>query len=215
MIAHHRDFSMHAGEPASVEQRAEALAQTLISKGLAGSTFVDDFAHKAIEEWVPYNGARIVARAWKDPEFKARLLADGRSAVKELGFELPPIHKQLSVKENTSEIHNVICCSLCSCTAFTLMGLPPAWYKDLEYRARAVRQSRTVLKELGLDLPGDINIRVWDTTADTRYMVLPLRPAFTKGWSEEELMEIVTQDSLIGVARLEMPSTADAESNRG
>ena len=203
--------SMHA----SVEERADAMAQAMIDSGLAEKSFVEDFAHKALEEWVPRNGARIVVQAWLDPAFKARLLGDGRSAVKELGFELPAIHRQLMVKENTADIHNVICCSLCSCTAFTLMGLPPSWYKDFEYRARAVRQSRTVLRELGLDLPKSISIRVWDTTADTRYMVLPLRPDYTMGWSEEQLIELVTQDSLIGVSRLEMQSNQRSEAVRG
>jgi nitrile hydratase subunit alpha len=107
------------------------------------------------------------------------------------------------VLENTSQVHNVICCTLCSCTAFTLIGLPPDWYKDLEYRSRVVRQSRTVLREMGLDLPADVEVRVWDTTADTRYMVLPEQPEYTRGWSEDKLAGIVTRDSLIGVARLE------------
>jgi len=200
---------------ASVEQRADAMAQAMIDSGLAEKSFVEDFAHKAVEEWVPRNGARIVVKAWLDPAFKARLLADGRSAVKELGFDLPAIHRQLAIKENTADIHNVICCSLCSCTAFTLIGLPPSWYKDFEYRARAVRQSRTVLRELGLDLPDSISIRVWDTTADTRYMVLPLRPDFTHGWSEKQLIGLVTQDSLIGVARLEMQGIQGSERVRG
>jgi nitrile hydratase len=106
------------------------------------------------------------------------------------------------VLENTPSLHNVICCTLCSCTAFTVIGLPPDWYKDLEYRARIVRESRTVLREMGLDLPADMEVRVWDTTADTRYMVLPVRPAHTDGWSEAQLASIVTKDAMIGVARL-------------
>jgi nitrile hydratase len=106
------------------------------------------------------------------------------------------------VLENTPNVHNVICCTLCSCTAFSIIGLPPDWYKDLEYRARVVRQSRTVLKEMGLDLPADMEIRVWDTTADTRYMVLPVRPEGTEGWSEEKLAGLVTKDAMIGVSRL-------------
>jgi nitrile hydratase subunit alpha len=151
---------------------------------------------------VPENGARVVARAWTDPAFKARLLADGKAAVAELGYEMPRHHLHLVVLENTATIHNVICCTLCSCTAFTIVGLPPDWYKDLEYRARIVRESRTVLREMGLDLPAGIEIRVWDTTADTRYMVLPAQPQHSEGWSEEQLAAIVTRDSLIGVARL-------------
>ena len=151
---------------------------------------------------MPQNGARVVARAWTDAAFRDRLLADGRAAVAELGYEMPRHHRHLVALENTATVHNVICCTLCSCTAFTLIGLPPDWYKDLEYRARVVRESRTVLREMGLDLPPEIEVRVWDTTADTRYMVVPMRPAYTAGWSEEALAAIVTRDSLIGVARL-------------
>ena len=160
-------------------------------------------ANQVVEEqWVPQNGARVVARAWTDAAFRARLLADGKAAVAELGYDMPRHHRHLVVLENSSDVHNVICCTLCSCTAFTIVGLPPDWYKDLEYRARIVRESRTVLKEMGLDLPAETEIRVWDTTADTRYMVLPARPAGTAGWSEAQLAAIVTRDSLIGVARL-------------
>jgi len=160
-------------------------------------------ANQVVEEqWVPQNGARVVARAWTDAAFRARLLADGKAAVAELGYDMPRHHRHLVVLENSSDVHNVICCTLCSCTAFTIVGLPPDWYKDLEYRARIVRESRTVLREMGLDLPAEIEIRVWDTTADTRYMVLPARPPHTERWSEEQLAAIVTRDSLIGVARL-------------
>ena len=123
-------------------------------------------------------------------------------AAMELGLTMPPHHRHLVVLENTPHIHNVICCTLCSCTAFTIIGMPPDWYKDLEYRSRVVRQSRTVLKEMGLDLPPEMEIRVWDTTADTRYMVLPLQPAETIGWPEDKLADLVTRDSMIGVARL-------------
>jgi nitrile hydratase len=163
---------------------------------------VDELSHKATEEWVPANGARVVAKAWVDPEFRKRLLANGRAAVAELGLAMPRHHRHLVVLENSPKVQNVICCTLCSCTAFTIIGLPPDWYKDLEYRSRVVRESRTVLKEMGLDLAQDVEIRVWDTTADTRYMVLPERPAGTEGWSEERLAELVTRDSMIGVARL-------------
>ena len=131
-----------------------------------------------------------------------RLLANGKAAVGELGLAMPPHHRHLVVLENTPKVQNVICCTLCSCTAFTIIGLPPDWYKDLDYRARVVRQSRTVLSEMGLDLPPEMEIRVWDTTADTRYMVLPVQPPETAGWPEERLVEIVTKESMIGVARL-------------
>jgi nitrile hydratase len=186
---------------ASVEERVDAIQAAMDAKGLKATEAVEELGHKAQEEWVPQNGARIVARAWVDPEFRKRLLANGREAALEMGFAMPRHHRHLVVLENTPKVQNVICCTLCSCTAFTLIGLPPDWYKDLQYRSRVVRESRTVLKELGLDLGSDVEVRVWDTTADTRYMVLPERPAHTEGWSEERLAAIVTRDSLIGVAR--------------
>ena len=169
---------------------------------MTASNVVAELEHLAQEEWLPHNGARVVARAWADPAFRARLLADGRAAVAELGLTMPRHHRHLVVLENTPTVQNVICCTLCSCTAFTIVGLPPDWYKDLEYRARVVRQSRTVLREMGLDLPPEVEIRVWDTTADTRYMVLPVQPERTVGWPEAELAGIVSRDSMIGVARL-------------
>ena len=187
---------------ATVEQRVDAVQSVLHDRGMAPGEFIVQADHLVEEKWVPENGARIVAKAWTDPAFRARLLADGRATVAELGVEMPRHHRHLVVLENTAQVHNVICCTLCSCTAFTLVGLPPDWYKDLEYRARVVRESRTVLKELGLELPADVEVRVWDTTADTRYMVLPARPEGTEGWSEERLAGIVTRDALIGVARV-------------
>jgi nitrile hydratase len=188
---------------ASVEARVDAIQAALDERGLKASEAVEELGHLAQEKWIPENGARVVARAWVDPEFRKRLLANGRAAVADLGLAMPKHHRHLVVLENTPKVQNVICCTLCSCTAFTIIGLPPDWYKDLEYRSRVVRESRTVLREMGLDLPADVEIRVWDTTADTRYMVLPERPAGTEGWSEERLASIVTRDSLIGVARLE------------
>jgi nitrile hydratase len=187
---------------ASVEERVEAIQAALDERGLKASEAVEELGHKAQEEWVPRNGAKVVARAWVDPDFRKRLLANGRDAALEMGFPMPKHHRHLVVLENTPKVQNVICCTLCSCTAFTLIGLPPDWYKDLQYRSRVVRESRTVLKEMGLELASDVEVRVWDTTADTRYMVLPERPAHTQGWTEAQLAGIVTRDSLIGVARL-------------
>jgi nitrile hydratase len=187
---------------APVEQRVDAIQAVLEERGLKAGEFIEQANHLVEEQWVPRNGARVVAKAWTDPVFRQRLLADGRRAVTELGFAMPPHHRHLVVLENTNSVHNVICCSLCSCTAFTIIGLPPDWYKDLEYRARAVREARTVLREMGLVLPAEMEVRVWDTTADTRYMVLPVQPPETLGWPEERLADIVTQDAMIGVARL-------------
>ena len=194
--------SLGHASPASVEQRVAAIEAALDERGMKPGEFIDEMTHLATEEWLPQNGARIVARAWTDPEFRRQLFASGRDAVMAMGFQMPRHHRHLVVLENTATVHNVICCTLCSCTAFTLIGLPPDWYKDLEYRARVVRQSRTVLAEMGLDLPPEIEVRVWDTTADTRYLVLPMRPPGTAGWSEEKLAALVTQDALIGVSRL-------------
>jgi nitrile hydratase len=187
---------------ASIERRVAAVQAVLDDAGLDASAGAAELDRLAQEQWVPRNGARVVARAWTDAAFRSRLLADGRSAVAELGLELPRHHRHLVVLENTPTVHNVICCSLCSCTAFSLIGLPPDWYKDLDYRARVVRESRTVLREMGLDLPPGVDIRVWDTTADTRYMVLPEQPVHSVGWPEERLSDLVTRDGLIGVARL-------------
>jgi len=177
---------------ASVERRVDAIQQALDERGMKATEAVEELTQLAEEQWVPQNGARVVARAWVDPAFRQRLLSNGRAAVAELGLSMPKHHRHLVVLENTPGVQNVICCTQCSCTAFTIIGLPPDWYKDLEYRARVVRESRTVLKE----------IRVWDTTADTRYMVLPTQPPETIGWPEEKLAGIVTRDSMIGVARL-------------
>ncbi len=187
---------------ASVERRVEALEAALHERGMEPGAFIDEFEHLAEEQWVPRNGARVVAKAWSDPAYRQRLLASGRAAVIELGIDMPRHHRHLVVLENTAAVHNVICCTLCSCTAFTVIGLPPGWYKDLEYRARVVRESRTVLREMGLDLAPEMEVRVWDTTADTRYLVLPVQPPETVGWPEDKLVEIVTKNSMIGVARL-------------
>ncbi len=187
---------------ASVEHRVDAIQAVLDERGMKATEAVEELKNLAQEQWIPQNGARVVARAWVDPAFRERLLANGRAAVAELGLSMPKHHRHLVVLENTPTVQNVICCTQCSCTAFTIIGLPPDWYKDLEYRARVVRESRTVLKEMGLDLSPEVEIRVWDTTADTRYMVLPAQPPETIGWPEEKLAGIVTRDAMIGVARL-------------
>ena len=187
---------------ASIEQRLDSIQTVLEQHGMEPDKFIDTFHDLANEHWVTDNGARLVARAWSDSEFKQRLLGDGTAAIQEMGLSMPPHHRHFVVLENTADIHNVICCTLCSCTAFTIIGLPPDWYKDLEYRARVVRESRTVLQEMGLDLPAHVQIRVWDTTADTRYMVLPERPAGTENLNAEQLAALVNKDALIGVARL-------------
>ena len=191
----------HPLEQSAIEQRVHALEELLVDKGLITHEQVDSFVKLYEQDIGPMNGARVVAKAWVDPAFRQRLLANGRDAVAELGLSMPVHHRHLVALENTDKVHNVIVCTQCSCTAYTIIGMPPDWYKDFEYRARVVRQSRTVLREMGLDLAPETEIRVWDTSADTRYMVLPLRPAGTEGWSEEKLASIVTKDAMIGVAR--------------
>lgn len=185
--------------------RVEALAVLLQDKKIIDATTFTDYEHKIESEWSPANGATLCAKAWVDPEFKTLLLSDGKAAAAALGFPMPEHHASLVVKENTDELHNVICCTLCSCTAYTIIGMAPGWYKNLEYRARIVREGRRVLAEMGLHLPENMKLRIWDTTADTRYMILPLRPEGTEGWNQEELASLITQDSLIGITRLEPP----------
>ena len=187
---------------APIERRVDAIEAAFAERGMKVADAVEELGRLARDEWTPQNGARVVARAWSDAAFRARLLANGRAAIADLGFSMPKHHRHLVVLENTARVHNVICCTQCSCTAFTLIGLPPDWSKDFEYRARVVREARTVLAEMGLELPHEVEIRVWDTTADTRYMVLPEQPPATSGWPEDKLVGVVTRDSLIGVARL-------------
>ena len=189
------------GNDDRVIRRVEAIEAALAERGVETTQPGAELRHLAEEGWAR-GGARVVAKAWVDPDFRKRLLADGKAAVTELGLTLPTHHRHLVVLENSAKVQNVICCTLCSCTAYTIIGLPPDWYKDLAYRSRVVRESRTVLKEMGLDIADDVEVRVWDTTADTRYMVLPERPPETAGWSEERLAGIVTRDAMIGVARV-------------
>lgn len=187
------------------EKAATLLINALKENGLTSEERLMEFEQHVEHDWLPTNGARMVAKAWVDPDYKLRLLADGKKAAAELGFSIPRHHNQLIALENTDGLHNVICCSLCSCTAFTIVGMAPGWYKSLEYRSRIVREGRRVLAEFGLHLPESMKLKIWDTTADHRYMVLPLRPPGTEGWGEERLARLITQDSLIGVARLEPP----------
>jgi nitrile hydratase len=174
-----------------------SLRELLVDKGVVTDAEVDAVAAD-MKSRGPERGAKVVARAWTDPAFKRRLLADGTKACEELGLDVPAL--RLVVVENTSEVHNVIVCTLCSCYPRMLLGLPPDWYKSREYRSRVVREPRAVLAEFGTAIPDRVAIRVHDSTADMRYMVLPLRPAGTDGWSEERLAGIVTRDSMIGVA---------------
>ena len=189
----------HDHEPQAI--RAEALESLLIEKGLLTADAIDDVITQYSERVGPLNGARVVARAWTDPEFKQRLLTDGTSAIDSFGFEGGQVEK-LVVIENTDEVHNAVVCTLCSCYPWAVLGLPPRWYKDPQYRSRIVREPRVVLREMGLDLPNEVEIRIWDSSAEVRYMILPQQPHDSIGKSEEELLDVVTRDSMIGVALL-------------
>ncbi len=174
-----------------------SLRELLVEKGVVTDGEVDATVAD-MRSRGPERGAKVVARAWTDPAFKARLLANGTQACEELGLDVPAL--RLVVVENMPETHNVIVCTLCSCYPRMLLGLPPDWYKSANYRSRVVREPRVVLAEFGLRIPDSVAIRVHDSTADMRYMVLPMRPTGTDGWSEERLAEIVSRDSMIGVA---------------
>jgi nitrile hydratase len=194
--------SMTPSEAAPIEQRAFALRDALVDRGLIEGGEAEEQAHRAVQELSPANGARVVARAWVDPDFRQRLLTDATAAAKELGIEGPEGRQMIAI-ENTATTHNVIVCTQCSCTAWPLLGLPPDWYKAPPYRARVVREARALLAEMGLKLPASTNIRVWDTSGETRYFVLPMRPKGTEHLAEEQLAGLVTRDMLIGVARIE------------
>ena len=184
-----------------------ALRELLIEKGVFTAD-EERAAIEAMEKRSPATGARIVAHAWVDPDYKARLLADGRPAAMELGAEVTSA--QLVVIENTPEVHNVVVCTLCSCYPRSVLGLPPAWYKSADYRARVVREPRAVLAEFGTRLADDVTVRVHDSTADMRYLIVPMRPAGAEGMSEEALAALVTRDSMIGVTVVETPGRAAA-----
>ena len=178
--------------------RAQAIEQLLIEKGMLEESQVDDVVARYNERVGPLNGARLVAKAWIDESFKAQLLADGSAAIEPFGFEGGQVDK-LVVVENTPDTHNVVVCTLCSCYPWAILGLPPKWYKDPAYRSRVVREPRAVLAEFGTVLPEGQKVSVWDSSAEIRYMVLPAMPAQWAGLSEEDLVERVTRDSMIGV----------------
>ena len=184
-----------------IQLRTEALEQLLIERGLVDPAVMDGFIKTYESDVGPLNGAKVVAKAWTDPDFKARLLEDGTSAVGELGFKGPQ-GEHIVVVENSDDVHNVVVCTLCSCYPWPLLGLPPSWYKDPSYRARVVKEPRTVLAEMGLDLDSATDVRVWDSSSEVRFFVLPQRPSGTEDLSEEELAALVTRDAMVGVAKV-------------
>jgi nitrile hydratase len=184
-----------------IELRTEALEQLLVERGLVDPKVMDAYIKMYEKDVGPLNGARVVAKAWTDPEYKARLLDDGTAAVAELGFKGPQ-GEHLVVVENTDEVHNVVVCTLCSCYPWPLLGLPPSWYKDPAYRARVVREPRTVLAEMGLEVPANRRIEVWDSSSEARFFVLPRRPEGTEDHTEEQLVALVARDTMVGVAEV-------------
>jgi nitrile hydratase len=190
-----------SGEPQDPALRVEALEALLREKGFLDSAHVDSIVRRYEEDVGPLNGAKVVARAWTDPAYRRRLLADGTAAIAELGFGGPQ-GEYMVVLENTPRVHNVVVCTLCSCYPWPVLGLPPTWYKSPAYRSRVVREPRAVLREMGLELPAEVEVRVWDSSSEVRYLVLPERPPGTETLSEEELCRLVTRDSMIGVGKV-------------
>jgi nitrile hydratase len=202
---HHHDDDRNA-------LRAEALEVILVERGLVRPELIDAIVQRYEQDIGPMNGAKAVARAWLDGAYRERLLADGWAAITELGVPTGPEGTPIVVVENGPRVHNVVVCTLCSCYPSSVLGLPPAWYKSPPYRSRVVREPRVVLGEMGLDLPEHVQVRVWDSSSEVRYMVLPERPAGTEGWSEERLAGLVTRDAMIGVARPRRPEDTDDRS---
>src|SRR3954453_17811342 len=194
----------HERPVAPVERRVAALEDLLVERGYITRDAIDGFVRQYEEDIGPLNGAKVVARAWTDPAFKQRLLDQGTAAIAELGFGGAE-GDHMVVVENTQDVHNVVICTLCSCYPWPVLALPPAWYKSPPYRARVVAEPRKVLGEMGLELDLDVELRVWDSSAEVRYLVLPERPEGTDDLSEEQLAALVTRDSMIGVARAEAP----------
>ena len=194
----------HTAPPSEPELRVKALETLLIEKGLVDAHTLDLLIDTYENKIGPQNGAKVVARAWVDPEYKNRLLRDASAAIAELGFSGLQ-GEDMVVVENTPRVHNLVVCTLCSCYPWPTLGLPPVWYKSAPYRARAVIDARGVLQEFGLELDNDVEIRVWDSNAELRYMVLPERPLGTEGMNEEQLAALVTRDAMIGVAKVLAP----------
>jgi nitrile hydratase subunit alpha len=188
-----------------VALRTEALESILLERELVDPKVMDTYIRMYESDIGPLNGAKVVARAWTDPEFKARLLEEGTSAVAEMGFKGPQ-GEHIVVVENTPTVHNAVVCTLCSCYPWPLLGLPPTWYKDPAYRSRIVREPRTLLAEMGLTLGDDVEIRIWDSSSEVRYFVLPERPAGTENLSEEDLAALVTRDAMAGIAKVAAPA---------
>src|SRR5271165_4613990 len=203
-MATHDHHHEHGSELTEMQLRVRALETVLTEKGYIDPAALDLIIEAYETKVGPHSGARVVARAWSDPAFKQALIEDGSKAVRTMGHE-SRVGDHLVVVENTPTQHNIVVCTLCSCYPWEVLGLPPVWYKSAPYRSRAVKDPRGVLRDFGFELPEGTAIRVWDSTAEIRYLVLPLRPAGTDGWSEERLAELVTRDSMIGTGLAKQP----------
>ena len=201
---HHHE---HGSELSETQLRVRALETILTEKGYVDPAALDAVVEAYETRIGPHNGARVVAKAWSDPEFKRRLVEDASKAIAELGL-VSRVGDHLIAVENTPQRHNMIVCTLCSCYPWEVLGLPPVWYKSAPYRSRAVSDPRGVLADFGVTLPADTEIRVWDSTAETRFIVLPMRPAGTEGWNEERLAGLVTRDAMIGTGLPRRPEEA-------
>ena len=200
---HHHDHD-HTEPPSEVELRVKALESLLVEKGLANSEAIDTLIDAYENKIGPSNGKRVVARAWADPDFKRWLLEDATAAIASMGY-VSSQTEQLRVIENTEDTHNLVVCTLCSCYPWPMLGLPPVWYKSAPYRSQAVADPRGMLAQFGTELPDDVEVRVWDSTSEMRYLVLPQRPDGVEDWSEEQLAELVTRNSMVGVEKAREP----------
>ena len=197
----------HGSDLSDVQLRVRALESVLVEKGYVDPAALDLLIETYETKVGPHNGARVIARAWCDPEYRRWLLADATAAVGALGYAGRQ-GEHLVALQNTPEIHNMVVCTLCSCYPWPVLGLPPVWYKSAPYRSRAVADPRGVLRDFGVELPPDVKVRVWDSTAEVRYLVVPMRPAGTDDWSEEELSKLVTRDAMIGTGLPKPPPDA-------
>ena len=204
---HDHEPGEHGAPLTDTQLRVRALESLLIDKGLVDPKALDTLIDTYETKVGPRNGARVVARAWVDPAFRQRLLSDSTEAIAELGY-IGRQGEDMVVLENTPKVHNMVVCTLCSCYPWPVLGLPPVWYKSAPYRSRAVIDPRGVLREFGVQVGDDVEVRVWDSTAELRYLVLPERPAGTEGLSETELADLVTRDTMIGVAKVQAPAVS-------
>ena len=205
MAKHDHDHS-EGSNLSEMELRVRALETILVEKGYVESAALDRIVELYETTIGPHIGAQVIAKAWSDPTFRKSLLDDASKAVASLAHQVGNVGEHLIAVENTPQLHNMIVCTLCSCYPTDVLGLPPAWYKSFAYRSRAVKEPRAVLADFGVSLPVETEIRVWDSTAETRYLVVPMRPAGTEGWSESQLATLVTRDSMIGAGLAKKPS---------